>query len=220
MSLPSSRCVPITTSTLPAFTSSTTCFCSAWLTNRRQHPHRDRERREPLAERDEVLLGEERRRHEHGDLLALHHGLERRAHGDLGLAEPDVAADEPIHRLGQLHVGLDLVDRRDLVGRLLVGERVLELVLPRRVGTERVTGHRQTHGVEAHELAGHVAHGALDLGGRARPVGAAHAMHARGVAADVLRDHADRVGRHVELVAAARTRARGSRARRRRARGG
>ena len=99
-----------------------------------EHLHRDGERREPLAERDEVLLGEERRRHEHGDLLAFHHGLEGGPHRDLGLAEPDVAADQPVHRLGQHHVGLDLVDRRDLVAGLLVWEGVLELPLPRRVG--------------------------------------------------------------------------------------
>ena len=39
-----------------------------------------------------MLLREHRRRHEHGDLLAVHDGLVRRADGDLGLAEADIAA--------------------------------------------------------------------------------------------------------------------------------
>ena len=68
--------------------------------------------RVPLGERVEVLLDEQRRRHQDGDLLAVLHRLERRPHGDLGLAVADVAADQPVHRDRLLHVGLDLVDAR------------------------------------------------------------------------------------------------------------
>ncbi len=46
-----------------------------------------------LAKRVEVLLREHGRRHEHRHLLAALHGLERRADGDLRLAEAHVAAD-------------------------------------------------------------------------------------------------------------------------------
>src|SRR3546814_20798122 len=66
------------------------------------------------------------RRHPPGDLRAVLDRLERRAHRDLGLAVADVAADQPVHRHGALHVALDLVDGRQLVGRLVEGERVLE----------------------------------------------------------------------------------------------
>ena len=140
--------------------------------------------------------------------------------GDLGLAEPHVAADQAVHRLDQLHVALDLVDRRDLVARLLVRERVLELLLPWRVGAERVAGHRHAHRVEAHQLARHVADGAFDLGGRARPVAPAHAVQPWCVAADVLRDHADLVATARRACRPARTPGPGSRARRPPARGG
>ena len=58
----------------------------------------------------EVLLHQQRRRHQHGHLLAVLDRLERGAHGDLGLAVADVAADQPVHRDVALHVGLDLVD--------------------------------------------------------------------------------------------------------------
>ncbi len=83
-----------------------------------------------------MLFDEEGRRHEHRDLFAVLDGLERRAHGDLGLAEADVAREQAVHGGDRpLHVGLDLVDRLQLVERLGVGgERLLELVLPGRVG--------------------------------------------------------------------------------------
>lgn len=104
----------------------------------RERLDRHGERRVSLGECLEVLLDQERRGHEDRDLLAVLHGLERRPDGDLSLAVPDVAAHEPVHGDGLLHVGLDLVDRDELVGRLDVRERVLELALPRGVGAERV----------------------------------------------------------------------------------
>ena len=64
----------------------------------REHLDPDRVGREALGEGLEVLLGEQRRRHEHGGLLAVLDRLEDRPDRDLGLAEADVAADEPVHR--------------------------------------------------------------------------------------------------------------------------
>ena len=61
--------------------------------------------------RAEVLLGEDRRRHEHRDLLAVVDRLERGPHRQLGLAVADVAAEQPVHRPRALHVVLDLGDR-------------------------------------------------------------------------------------------------------------
>ena len=104
----------------------------------RQRGDLDRELRVALGEGLLVLADEQRRRHEDRDLLAVLDRLERRAHRDLGLAVADVAADEPVHRDLLLHVGLDLVDADQLVGRLDVGEGVLELALPRGVRRERV----------------------------------------------------------------------------------
>ena len=54
----------------------------------------------PLAERVPVLLGQNRRRTEHERLFAVRGRDEGCAYGDLGLAESDVAADEPVHRPG------------------------------------------------------------------------------------------------------------------------
>ena len=58
----------------------------------------DREAAHPLAERRHVLGDQQRRRHQDRDLLAVLDGLERRAHGDLGLAVAHVAADQAVHR--------------------------------------------------------------------------------------------------------------------------
>ena len=54
--------------------------------------------------------GEHGRRHEHGDLLAVHDGLERGADRDFGFAKADVAADQAIHGLGRFHVLLRFGD--------------------------------------------------------------------------------------------------------------
>ena len=84
-----------------------------------------------------VLGGEDGRRDEDRDLLAVLDRLERGPQGDLGLAVADVADDEPVHRPAGLHVELDLGGGAQLVGRLLVREARLHLRLPRRVGGER-----------------------------------------------------------------------------------
>jgi len=58
-----------------------------------QLPDLHRELRHPLGEGVEVLLRQQRGGHQHRHLPAVLHRLERRAHGDLGLAEADVPAD-------------------------------------------------------------------------------------------------------------------------------
>ena len=77
----------------------------------RDHLDAHREVAEPLAERVEVLLGEDRRRREEQHLAAVDGDGERGAHRDLGLAEADVAADEPVHRPRRLEVLLHRLDR-------------------------------------------------------------------------------------------------------------
>jgi hypothetical protein len=73
-----------------------------------------------------MLLGQQRGRAQDRDLLAVGHGDEGGAHGDLGLAEADVAADQAIHRLAGFHVLDHGIDRGLLVGRLLEAEAIGE----------------------------------------------------------------------------------------------
>ena len=132
----SSRWVPIRMSTSP----SAEALHRRPLLGRRPEARdmldRDRVVLQALGERAEVLLGEDRRRHQQHHLLVVLDGLEGGAQRDLGLAVTDVAADQAIHRARRLHVGLDELDRVALVGRLGERERVLELALP--VGVHRV----------------------------------------------------------------------------------
>ena len=58
-----------------------------------------------------VLLGQQGGRHQHGDLPAGLDGDEGGAHGDLGFAETDVAADHAVHRLVGAHVLEHRLDR-------------------------------------------------------------------------------------------------------------
>jgi hypothetical protein len=87
-----------------------------------------------------VLLREDGGRHQHGDLLAVEHRLAGGADRDLGLAEPDVPGEQPVHRQRRLHVALDLVGDGELVLGLDVGEGVLELGLHRPVGENGCPG--------------------------------------------------------------------------------
>ncbi len=137
-----------------------------------------------------MLLREDRGRHQHRHLAALLPRLEGGAHRHLGLAVADVAADQAVHRLDVLHVLLHLDDRLELVGRLLVGERRLQLALPHGVGLEGVSLEGLPRGVGADQLVRHL----LDrlLGARlgllpragAEPVDRGPRALARGVARD------------------------------------
>ena len=136
----------------------------------RQRADLDGEVRQPLAERLEVLDGEDGRRDEDGHLLAVLDRLERGADRDLGLAVPDVPADQPVHRPRPLHVALDRLGGRPLVGRVLVEERGLHLPLPLGVGAEREAGRALAPRVELEQLVGELLDRGLGLRLLALPV--------------------------------------------------
>ena len=114
---------------------------------------------QPLAKRVEVLQGQHRRRHQHGHLPLIQHGFEGGAQGDLGLAVADIAADQPIHRAGALHVLFDLVDGAHLIGRLLIGEGLFEFPQPRLlvVRREGMANRRLADAVEPQQIGGDIA---------------------------------------------------------------
>ena len=78
-----------------------------------------------------VLLCENCCRHEHGDLIAVHRRLVRRANRNLRLAEAHITAEQAIHRLFALHIVLDLGNSAQLIVRLLIRKCLLELALSR-----------------------------------------------------------------------------------------
>ena len=193
----------MTTSTAPSSSPATVAACSRSRDEPRQQPDGDRERREALAERLEVLRGEDGRRDEHRDLLAVLDRLERGPDRDLGLAVADVADDQAVHRPAGLHVGLHLGDRAELVERLLVREARLHLVLPRRVGGVGVAAGGGPGGVELEQLLGQVVDGALDPLLRPDPVGPAEPAELGALAARVAADPLDLLDRHEDPVPSA-----------------
>ena len=163
-----------------------------------------REVAEAVAEGLQVLLHEQRRRRQHEHLPPGDRGQERRAHRDLGLAEADVAADQPVHRLLAGEILVDLVDRAQLILGLGVRERALEPLQPALlilVGGARA---RLAHGVQAQQLAGELVH--RGPGARAQRVpGLAAELRERRrprVGADVARELRQLVVRDEEPVLA------------------
>ena len=89
----------------------------------------DRVALQALGEGLGVLAGEQRGRHHDGDLFAVHGGDEGGAQRHLGLAEADVAADQPVHRPAGAEIVEHGGDGGLLVVGLLVGKAGAELVV-------------------------------------------------------------------------------------------
>ena len=201
-SFESSRCVPITRSIDAVLEARHGPLLLGRADEPRQQPDLDRERREPLRERREVLRREDRRRDEDRDLLAVLDRLERRSQGDLGLAVADVADDEPVHRPAASMSALTSTTARSLVGRLLVGEARLHLLLPRRVRRVGDALDARPGRVELEQLVGEVRDGLLDALLRPQPLGPAELREVRVLGAAVARDPVDLLDRNEDLVGA------------------
>ncbi len=89
----------------------------------RQQHRLDAERGEQSAHRDDVLLGEQLRRHHDRGLPPVLDGEHRGEQRDDRLAAPDVALEQPLHSAVAAHVGDDLPDRPRLRARELERER-------------------------------------------------------------------------------------------------
>ena len=165
-----------------------------------EHLHLHRERRVAVGEGLGVLTGQQRRGHQDRGLEPVLDRLEHRPDGHLRLAEAHVAADQPVHGLGSLHVRLDLLDGPELVGGLDEREGRLELGLPGGVGAEGVAGDLQSSPVQRHQLLGDLVHGGAGLGTGPLPFGAAQPAHGGRVATGIGREQVDLVGGQVELV--------------------
>ena len=87
---------------------------------------------EALGEGLGVLARQQRGRHHDRDLLAVHRRGEGGAQRHLGLAEADVAADQPVHRPAGGEIVEHGVDGGVLVVGLLVGKAGAELVVEAR----------------------------------------------------------------------------------------
>ena len=108
-----------------------------------------------------------------GALFAPHHALEGGPQGHLGLADPHVPAEQPVHGPGVLHVVFDLGGGGQLVLGLVVLKTGLEVLLPLAVRGESEAPGLLAAGVELDQLLGHLLGGFFDPGAGALPLGAA-----------------------------------------------
>ena len=128
---------------------------------------------EPLGETPEMLACQQGRRHHDGHLATVHGGHEGGPQGDFGLAEPDIAADQPVHHLARRQVVQDLFDRAELILGLRIRESGRELVV-QPVGRRQGLALAQLpRGGDAHQLVRHVPEPLLDLGLAGLPTGPA-----------------------------------------------
>ena len=193
----------MTMSTVPSARPATVVAWSARPTNRDSSRTSSGNAAKRWRERRVVLGGEHGRRHEDGDLLAVLGRLERRAQGDLGLAVADVADDEPVHRPGQLHVGLDL-GRRRAAGRRSPRTGTRPPSRPARASRARTRGPRASARA-AYSASSSSARSSTAL--RTRCLARSHSVAAelrqrRALAAGVARDPADLLDRDEDPVAA------------------
>ena len=163
----------------------------------------ERQPGEALAHHLEMLADQQRRRREDRDLPAGHRDDERGAQRDLGLAEADIAADQPVHRVARREIVEDRLDRAGLILGLVIGEARGELLVePRRRGQLDALP-QSPPGRELDQLAGDLADPLLDLGLPGLPAEPAQLVE-RDVAfgSAIAREHVEVLDRHEQLVAA------------------
>ena len=109
-----------------------------------------------------MLLSQDGGGHQHQHLLAAQDTKESGAHGDLGLTETHVSADEAVHGHFATHVGQHLTDGPLLVFGFLVRKGFLEFGHHGLVHLECMTRPGLAGGIDPHQLLGHI----LDVLGR------------------------------------------------------
>ena len=214
MLLASSAWVPITMSTVPSLTASLVALASLAATRRDRRPMRTGRPCEALAEGAVMLARQQRGRRDHRDLLARQRRHEGRAQRHLGLAEADVAADQPVHRLAGRQVVQHVGDGLQLVVGLGIGEAGAELLVERPRAGSSVSPRRMAR--SAAILISRSAMSAMRCFSRAlRDCQATPPSRSSGDALlrrAVAAQHVDVLDRHEELVAAVVDQPAGSRA--------
>ncbi len=160
----------------------------------------DRKAAKPFGEIFAVLARQQRRRHHDGDLLAVERDRERRPQRHLGLAEPDVAADQPVHRPAAFEVLQRGIDRAELVFGLFIGEARAEFVIGMRLHRHLRRFMQMPLGGDLDQLAGDLADPVLQLGLARLPAAAAKPVELdMGVVGAIARQQLDIFDRQEQL---------------------
>ena len=159
--LPSTAWVPTTMSIAPSASALLHLAGLGRADHARELADADRQAGEALAEVLGVLAREQGRRRDDRGLLAVDRGGEGGAQRHLGLAEADVAADQPVHRPAGGEIVERRLDRALLVRRLVIGKAGAEFVVQALRDGEARRGVRHALGGDADEFARHLAHALL-----------------------------------------------------------
>ena len=132
----------------------------------------DREGLHPGQDGIVVLPGQQGGGGQDGALFAPHHALEGGPESHFGFAHPHVAAEQPVHGPGVLHVVFDLGGGGQLVLGLVVLKPGLKVLLPLAIRREGKALGLLAPGVELNQFLGHLLGGLLDPGPGPLPLGA------------------------------------------------
>ena len=150
-----------------------TCASSFGAIRREAWRDIDRKAAKPLGEGLGVLPRQQRGRHHDRDLLAVERDREGRAQRHFGLAEADVAADQPVHRPAAFEVLQRGIDRAKLVFGFLIGKARAELVIDMRLHRHFRRFMQMPFGGDFYQFAGDLADTILELGLARLPAAAA-----------------------------------------------
>ena len=150
----------------------------------------------------EMLLSQERGRHQDRHLPAVLHGHEGRPHRHLGLAETHVAADHPVHGLRCRQILEHILDGGFLIGRFLERKPRGEGDIVLGHGAQALPLAGGALGVNVQQLGGDIAHPLQRLAPGLLPLLAAQLVQRRRLRAGaaVATDQVQRGYRHIELV--------------------
>ena len=150
-----------------------------------------------------MLARQQRGRHDDRDLLAVHRGDKGGAQRHFGLAEADIAADQPVHRPARGQIGERVGDRGVLVLGLVIGEARGEFVVEAAVDGEPRRLAQLPLGGDLDQLAGDLADAVLDPRLARLPGDAAEPVELdAGLLRAVARQHLDVLDRQEQLVVA------------------
>jgi hypothetical protein len=160
-------------------------------------PDPDRPATEALGEGLVMLARQQGCRHDDGDLGAAHRRHEGGAERDLGLAEADIATDQPVHRPGRGGIVDGISDRRLLIVGFIEAETGTELVIERVGGRHRLGVAELALGRHLQQLLGHVPDAFLEARLAGLPGGAAELIQVhRSLVLAVAAQHLDVLDRH------------------------
>ena len=151
-----------------------------------------------------MLLHQNGRRREDGNLFAVQHGLECGPQGDFGFAVANVSAQQAVHIARAFHIGENLLHALLLVRGQLVGEHILKFALPRRFVAESKSRCSLARRVKFGQVEGEFLQPGLHFALLPFPLSAAQTVQFRGAVlrADKLLHAVKLVGGDVEFIVA------------------